>query len=320
MLVKGLDFALLEQTRARVDNQAEDDDSLETAFRSASSSNNVPKKRTREDIIRELKEKKTKGGSAITKLVSVGEAARIEELKKAGKFKPIGFKPVGPDSIKGKKDRTGQEGGTRKKKKRKVESAAQPHGVDNVATISMAEAGPSSLPQQLPAAEPMDEDFDIFADAGEYKGLDSDEDTDKDEEAIEGEDAAEVTAPIVPVQPGKWFMDDEPAAPPHRTPSPTPEDKGKSKQEAIEQEQESEKLVRLAPLASSAVPSIRDILEMDSALEIEEKRRSRKDKKKGGGGGIEDGGEGKKKNAGAKLDRDYQKLKAYSEKKKKGGS
>ena len=46
------------------------------------------------------------------------------------------------------------------------------------------------------------------------------------------------------------------------------------------EEEEDEKPARLAPLASSAMPSIRDFLAMEAEAEKEEKRRARKEKKK----------------------------------------
>ena len=57
VLVKGLDFALLEQTRARVaaEAAATEDVSLEEAYMESVAQ---PKKRTREEILRELKSKR----------------------------------------------------------------------------------------------------------------------------------------------------------------------------------------------------------------------------------------------------------------------
>ena len=323
VLVKGLDFALLEQTKARV-GPADDDDSLEDAFRSASAATYTPKKRTREDIVRELKEKRTKGVISRVEAVPVEEAAKIEKLKKEGKFKPIGFKPIGAStSSKGKE----QKDGARKKKKRKIEattaeSNSKTDNAPQASTKPSAQAGSSSAPAkpQSPEPKPVDDDFDIFADAGEYKGIDFDEE-DEEESNRRGTLGQEVEKTLAPVQPGKWFVEDEPK-PPSRSPSPFANDKGKSK--AVEPdtaptggpEPEPEGPTRLAPLASSSLPSIRDVLAIDEALEAEEKRRARKEKKKAGGGGG--GEEGKKKSAEAKLDRDYQKLKSYQEKKKGG--
>ena len=61
--------------------------------------------------------------------------------------------------------------------------------------------------------------------------------------------------------------------------------------------------MRLQPLSSSALPSIRDFLAMDEAAEAVEKRRKRKEKKKSGGGS----GAGTK-SAEDKVNRDYQRI------------
>ena len=331
VLVKGLDFALLEQTKARTAAQVDGDDSLEDAFHNASTpvttQSSIPKKRTREDIIRELKEKRTKNETNTKDVTPGEETTKIATLKQEGKVKPIGFKPIGSSS------KSKDNDGAKKKKKRRVEGTgdsdkttakklggSHPSNLtnDSTGTAKLAtEAGPSKPSKsRTPEPEPIDEDFDIFADAGEYKGIDYDEDG---EDAVHRpRDVEEET--VVPVKPGRWFDEGpEPEAPP-RPPSPATKEKGKSKAnepdkdstDEVEpgEEPEPEKPMRLAPLASSAVPSIRDMLAMDQALEAEEKRRARKEKKKKTGGGEE-------MSASAKLDRDYQKLKSYQE--RKGG-
>ncbi|EGN96819.1 hypothetical protein SERLA73DRAFT_185001, partial [Serpula lacrymans var. lacrymans S7.3] len=105
ILVKGLDIALLEQNKARTITSTEDE-SLEQAFAEASAESTVPKKRTREDLIQELKKRKQNGTDeqAVDKAVkSAEEEARLlEEAKKTGKFKPIGFKPIGAQEVKSK--------------------------------------------------------------------------------------------------------------------------------------------------------------------------------------------------------------------------
>ena len=69
-------------------------------------------------------------------------------------------------------------------------------------------------------------------------------------------------------------------------------------------EEEEERPMRLQPLASSAMPSIKDMLAMSEEAEKAEKRRLRKEKKKSGGGGG--GGGTSEKDTKAKIDRDYQ--------------
>lgn len=346
MLVKGLDFALMEQIRARdaAKSSVEDEESLENAFRAVAASHapendtNAPgtsksKKRTREDIIRELKEKRATGG---TPEVTVGEKSKgIEEAKQEGKFKPIGFKPIGSTGKKGK-DKEGV-----KKKKRKADADV---GKDSTLPLrpteqratpgqnaNISKPSASAPTSQLQQPEPIDDD-DIFADAGEYEGLKLDDgDDDSGEEGEVKGDAGprperqDEERPL-PEAPRKWFDEDDEMAVDEApvTPSKT-QDKGKQPdahevreddlKRNAEEEEESERLVRLAPLQSSALPSIRDILAADDALEAQERRKARKEKRKAGG--DEDDGEVKKKKVSAetKLNRDYKKLKAYTDKK-----
>ena len=87
-----------------------------------------------------------------------------------------------------------------------------------------------------------------------------------------------------------------------------PEEHDEPDEEEEEGEMEEERPMRLQPLASSAMPSIKDLLAMDDAMEKEDKRRARKEKKKKGGGGGASGGGGvpSEKDTKAKVDRDYQ--------------
>ncbi|KAI0358033.1 hypothetical protein OH77DRAFT_1449566 [Trametes cingulata] len=358
VLVKGLDFALLEQTRARVaaEAAATEDVSLEQAYLESAAQ---PKKRTREEILRELKSKRGAAGagddSAEAKAAKQAAADKaLEEAKKAGKFKPIGFKPVGGAAEKGekakrkKKVKAGeQEENGERKKKRKVASSsattsAQEQTTQDASGSSSAagqpksseeagqpEAGPSKPPPPAPEPEPIDEDFDIFADAGEYTGVDlgdeSDE-SDADRPARSGGEEGEVPDSGAP-PPRKWLAtsDDEressraisqPPARSTRSPSrsASPQRRAGASQKAPvvedaemeEGEEEEERPVRLQPLASSALPSIKDLLAMSEEAEKAEKRRLRKEKKKAGGGGGGGGGAPSEKDTKAKVERDYQ--------------
>ncbi|KAJ3921787.1 hypothetical protein F5877DRAFT_7661, partial [Lentinula edodes] len=88
ILVKGLDMALLQQNKAKAATATDEDESLEQAYTQSASEPIVSstKKRTREEIIRELKEQRAQRG----------ESNLVEDptLNK-NKFKPIGFKPIG---------------------------------------------------------------------------------------------------------------------------------------------------------------------------------------------------------------------------------
>lgn len=347
MLVKGLDYALLEQARSRVaaSTAAEDDATLEQAFLETSSS--VPKKRTREEIVQELKAKRAKNeGSAEPAPQLPGADVPLEEAKKAGKFRPIGFKPVGAGA--GEKARKkkakkagGKEGEDTQKKTVKREAAIAEAKADEELPIpesSPAEAGlsqPVAAPPRplLPDPEPIDDDVDIFADAGEYTGIDLGDDDDESDGEVkkrphdEDTDQSRDEDAEQPPPTGQWFATDdgdraarassskseappEPAyakaSPPHSF-GPPPE--------ALEdgEEEEDERPMRLQPLASSALPSIRDLLEMDSAAGKKDKWRAKKEKKK------EKAPSGEGKVDKDKIDRDYKRLKAYTDKKAAAG-
>lgn len=326
ILVKGLDFALLEQNKAKLASVSskQDDEALEEVFVQTSSSAPEaaanPKKRSRADLIQELKEKRKEGGG---KAAAVPEGA--VDVDKS-KFKPIGFKPIGSSSKGEKGKKKTKDEGERKKKKRKVGSADAGGGpVEQDAEFT---AAPSAAPttganyavkgpgERLrssagPEPEPVDEEFDIFAGAGEYKGLgvDSDSDSDSGEKPSRSRRSsprrsAEPDPSALPPTRRGWF-DDEPEPEATTTPAAPPgpriaKSRSRSPAHEVEEgEEEEESVARLAPLASSALPSIKDFLAMDEEAEKQEQRRARKEKKKGKGGG---GGGGDKD----KLERDYQ--------------
>lgn len=354
-------MALLEQNKARVALEStEDDDTLEQAYLEASSA--VPKKRTREDLLKELKQKRAQQGQQNTEVESEGktkrtaeeEARLLEEAKKQGKFKPIGFKPIGGSEEKEKKKKkklkTGEnaakEGGERKKK-RKVEGEETKGQKESEAGLGSTEEAPVSAPegqasvlavqsQKVPEPEdqPLGDEFDIFAGAGDYEGIDFDDEDEEDgtesklpESNIEQQGTSQGPAPTT--SPKKWISTDDdeaPAIPSEPTAKLTPlhDSKGKARSDSpnhrrdstqglggrdVEMEdgegrehEEEEKPVRLQPLESSALPSIRDFLAMDEAAEAAEKRRKRKEKKKKAGGGSGNG----TKSMEAKVNRDFQ--------------
>jgi IK cytokine len=305
ILVKGLDFALLEQNKAKaaVASGSVDDESLEQAFLEATSasvvaeapSNTIPKKRTRQDLINELKEKRGDAGTS----AEGGNEKRdigIEEAKKAGKFRPIGFKPIGnPEK---KETRKKEKIRDRQQKKRKInpEEQTKPGQSDHPLPSLPPEKSqqvkePHTLKKSDPEPEPITADFDIFADAEEYNGFEIDED---DEVGSDGgalsDHKSESESASLPTRP-KWF--DEPK---ELTPPPAPEQPLQTK-EPIREEVEDEQPMRLIPLASSAVPSIKDMLAMDQAAEKDEKRKARKEKRK----------QKQELTAEGKASRDYQK-------------
>ncbi|KAF9454313.1 hypothetical protein P691DRAFT_754796 [Macrolepiota fuliginosa MF-IS2] len=345
ILVKGLDVALFEQNKVRTAVEStEDDETLEQAYLEASST--VPKKRTREDIINELKRKRTQQGQQPeeeTKQTAKEGAKALEQAKKQGKFKPIGFKPIGGSEEKEKKgkkksktkDGAGKEGVERKKKKRKVEAGLAP-GASTAAAVEEAPAvvaealAPTSTSQpKVLEPEPLGEEFDIFADAGDYDGIDlGDEDDDDDDEdesrpKIKQRDASQ-EPPLTSLS-RKWIPVEEDGTP-TISPKPTRDLRERPRSQSpnhhkgpddrdVEMEGEEEKPMRLQPLEGSALPSIREFLAMDEAAGVADKRRKRKEKKKAGGGG---GGEAK--SLEGKVDRDFKRLQSYTNKKESSGS
>ncbi|KAG6854007.1 hypothetical protein C0991_011494 [Blastosporella zonata] len=346
ILVKGLDMSLLEQNRARAalgPDAMADDDSLEQAF---AESQAQPKKRTREELVRALKAKRAgqviddgeEGGEEKKekKAKSREEEARVlEEAKRTGKFRPIGFTPIG-ETKKKKKAKDGEvDGEKRKKKKRRVDDAGAKSTQANDKGASAADTTPKlppppPPPPQLPAQEPeveaLSEDFDIFADAGDYEGIQLDSDSEGEVEA-ESRSRPREPEPKPDLNSGSMRWIDTGSPEPELEPSKP--DLLKSVlasssaaaaasaqlEEMEEGEEDEERPMRLVPLASSALPSIKDFLAAEGAASGAGKRRKRK-----GGAGAEKGGdaseEGKKKpNAEAKAERDYKRLKNYTDKK-----
>lgn len=301
ILVKGLDVSLLEQNKARAAASTEDDDTLEQAFIEASSELTTHKKRTREDIIRELKAKRN-GESSQTFDTTVEHlqdgAHDLEKAKKAGKFKPIGFKPIGMQKDdNGTKKRSKEDSASRDKKgkKRKVDGTsgssepanAIPHPEAKrpaVAPISAAEVF-SQVDQRPPS--PLNDDMDIFAGAGDYEGFSGGDDSDDD--GLDPAHKTESENRIDDLHPSSerthsrgWFGDEHndegSIQPPAATESAVPQLPPSNHTPQVDEE-EGESL-RLKPLESSALPSIRDFLAMDAAAEKEDKRKARKEKRK----------------------------------------
>lgn len=295
VLVKGLDFALLEQNKARAAAATEDDDSLEQAFIEGAV---AARKRTRADIVQELRNKRVKADGDAPAAADVP----IDEAKKSGKFRPIGFKPIGADAAtkKKKKVKEGEKEGAKKKKKKNT--AATTAADDSTAGAgqpkphSEESAAAATATQPPPGPEPMDEDDDdIFAGAGEYTGIDlGEDDDDDDEEGEKSDDQAQEGADPGPPSRHKWVDIDEPAppqrsasplhaSPPPRTSAPPAPDAAADGEEEEGEKEKDAPPARLQPLASSSVPSIRELLALDEEVEKAEKRRARKEKKKKGG-------------------------------------
>jgi IK cytokine len=289
ILVKGLDYALFEQNKARLASTSskQDDEALEEVFAQTASTPSAPTstKRSRADIINELKEKRANEGG----LEQPKEETEAEKPAISSKFRPIGFKPIGASVEEKVKKKKRKEGGEPKKKKRKVEpstveareqagskgKAASPPSVEQVASTS-------GLTKSIPA-ETAEDDFDIFADAGEYKGVELESDDEEDKETHERPPhpgPIDTSAEDKPVPPSKGWFDDATEPVPEAQPQQTPAEQPTPVPEATV-EAEEEQSARLAPLTTSAMPSIRDFLAMDEAVEKEKKRKERKEKRKG---------------------------------------
>lgn len=290
-------MALLQQNKAKAAMATDEDDSLEQAYIQAASEPTVPKKRTREDIIRELKQRRAQGGE-----ISV---TPVQPSLDKGKFKPIGFKPIGgSEEQKDKKKKTKAKGeGERKKKKRKIEVQAEEKLKDTeTAPVPSISTDPPPLPKPDEPEPP--EDLDIFAGAGDYEGIDLGDD-EEDGEKEKREDGDEDEEGLVgSLGPGRWFAMDEQSEGPVKTTNSSLAPNESSippLEEGEASDEEPEQPTRLVPLSSSAIPSIKELLAMNEVAEASDKKHKRKAKKKGDG-------DGKKLDAEAKANRDYQRL------------
>lgn len=296
-LLLGLNFELLETVKASEDASEVDDEALEEAFKAAtvpetpSQAGNVPKKRTRDDILKALKSKREEGGGTPMEIEGSSETKSLEAAKQKGKFRPIG-QPA--PEVKAKEEK-------RKKKKRKVAAdtpnpeppqtaqpvptASPPAGLSagnlekprHEPSTETPQAGPSTLPAAI-TQEDDDGDIDIFADVGEYEGVDLGDDSEDDKPPSTRKEEKDESAASGPPKRVNWFGEVEPeppiaiSKPKSPTPPPVPEKE--------EGEEEEDKPVRLAPLASSSIHDIKSFLEVDKSLEKEEKRKARKEKNK----------------------------------------
>ncbi|TFY64638.1 hypothetical protein EVJ58_g2490 [Rhodofomes roseus] len=300
VLVKGLDFALLEQNRARLaaSSGAVDDESLEQELKAKRAKTSSGP----EDTDAGGDEKPTAAGPA------------LKEAKKAGKFRPIGFKPIGGGSEKTKKKKLkakieGQEGEPARKKKVKSDVSA---GRPPPELTPTAKAGPSTViepPAPLPKAapppepEPVDEDFDIFAGVGEYTGVDLGDD-DESEHEHSGREREEGEAEETPPPPkARWVAVDEEQ--PGNRASPSPPKAGPPEASPPANTQHT-------PVAAAVSDHEEGTCSTWMPHRVKRKRGGKKGKKKDNNAETEGGVD---KN---KIDRDYKRLKAYTDKKGTG--
>ena len=283
------------------------DEDLESAFIEASIS--VPGKKTREGLVKELKLARSSASAA-----QVAQDG-LDRAKMTGKFKPIGApdKPLEKEKTKKKKRaKDGAEEGERKKKKRKIENEPAAKAErnedenDKVTEQIVSEAIPNEdskvtrlgpTKRKAPTPPPLVDDDDIFADAGEYEGLELSEDDDDDDKDERPKTLSKLPgrhsppAGSVNDRPSRnWFG--EPLEP-DKTPAsikpssvplaPVVSLSASSSMPQSRREEHGADLIegaKLRGLTSSAVPSIKDLLAIDEAAEREEKRKAKKEKKK----------------------------------------
>jgi IK cytokine len=238
-------------------------------------------KRTRDEMIAELKASRSGAGDLG---VPGGAGDGLEKVKKDPRFKPIAKleagvsrakeKEVGWKPVEGEKKR-------RKKKRVKVDDPSVP--------VNTPLAPPAALPLPIPVPtiDLDDDEFDIFGDAGDYKGLDTDSDDDDALTAAKSKTPTSAPAPSTTTLPAKRsYFDDEdeesislstaPSAVTNLAATSARASKNTAGGSDGEQEQDDGgegRPMRLQPLSGSAIPSVRDLLDLDAAQEKEEKRK-----------------------------------------------
>jgi IK cytokine len=279
----GLDFALLEQQKAKLyeSQDADDEIALEQVFQELS----APKKNTREELVASLKKARSEGVVPIDK--------PLEIAKQQGKFKPIGA-PADTKPKKRKAKGDEKDGEKKKKKKQKLEGAAEVQEGGSNPQAKEETLPSSSKPQARPRtpSPEIDPDANIFGDAEEYRGLPSESEEEEGQEPrVKAQASTSTRVPPPPADsiPRKdWFGEKPELEVPtsaiskrHTKRPTTPEDQhmASGPEAGQEEEEQPRHVARLQALASSSVPSVRDILAMDEAAEREEKRKEKKEKR-----------------------------------------
>lgn len=288
--MKGLDFALLEQNKARAAaSNIEDDDSLEKAFLEGTADTPiVPIKRTREELVRELKEKRSNNGSSLNDASLFRKSAEdevkiLEETKKTGKFKPIGSKCSATSDEVAKKSKILSKEGSRRKKKRKIENTVTDKQLTAEGKI-VGRTPPPPLQSPIPDLEKNEpesptDDFNIFEDVDDYEGADLGDD-DEDETSGDFATRQDMNAEMTPlVGPRQWIESNESelASEPSKSDALAAMQRlSPVIQDVVQNNQPS----RLQPLESSALPSIKDYLAMDEAISSSGRWKNKKKQKK----------------------------------------
>ncbi|KAH7070898.1 hypothetical protein BKA62DRAFT_734615 [Auriculariales sp. MPI-PUGE-AT-0066] len=339
--VKGLDLEAIERARARV-TEEDVDDLLEQTYKSKPDASSGPstnvdpllgasKKRTREEIVAALKNKRMKTDNSTEQETLAKPDAKPVVL--SSKFKPIGAPKA--------KAKTAAE--VKLKKKTNVAPVPEIQASTSIQTTVPAPSTSRTAPTPTASAlaEPEDDvdpDADLFAEAGDYDAF-GDEDEDEDEGASGPSNPRRLSPPADVPAPAKWFKmdeDHEPAAvsrPPEasghkkslatrsRSVSPTADLPSSSRLVPAEEPPEPQQLQRLEGLSSSW--SVQDVLSHNTYLEKEDKRLARKARNNRGGEEGKAALEREKERArdkqgkGGRAHQDWQKLQAYERKKGK---
>lgn len=281
VLVKGLDMALLERMKyqqASVSDKTleEVEDELDLALLEKASGKAAKGKgkRTRDEMIAEMKA--GRGGAAAGE-----EEGKGEGKGKEGKFKPVkrdGWKAVGaapPPPAEGEKKLR-----KKKKKVKQDDSTAAPPPPPPAAEVK-----PQPLPLLQPTVDLEDDEFDIFGGAGDYKGLDTD--SDSDNEGKIKEEAPPPPAAAAGAAKRSYFDDEEEDESITTGPSAVTNlastaaaidgsaasgDKRRREVGSDGEEEDDGPTMKLQPLSGSRL-SARELLELDDAAAKEEKRK-----------------------------------------------
>ncbi|KAF9518968.1 hypothetical protein BS47DRAFT_1358594 [Hydnum rufescens UP504] len=269
ILVKRLDFALLQANKARAGSFQEEgvDTAVKEAFVEAASSSTaekledvaspsaiIPRGRTREEAIEELKRIRAKrhGGSLPTESNSASDIEALEQAKKKRQFLPSADTAALEENVQ-----------TSNPTSRRAES---PPPTSTVTIVTVPPVPPTLLSATIPQDA---SDTDIFAGAGDYEGLDlGGGDEDADDPPVGRTLSEDVHVGLV--RP-RWFGEDGDEALPN---SPGPSRPQAAKQADGAEDRLVPSNCSFAPLATSAPPSIKD-LEFDKAAEVHEKKKAR---------------------------------------------
>lgn len=270
VLLKGLDFQLLERMKQR-QNEVSDQtiQDLEDELDKTIAGTEPPKKRSRDELLMQLKA----GKQAPAEEAPQGSVDGFEKARNEGKFKAFGAKAVKEKekrvkSVKGKEKEVLVDGKVRRKKKKVVPAVVE---------AAVVVPPPPSAPLPILAVLDDDEDDDIFGGAIEYKGMDSDSD----------DDAVPPPPPLpLPLDtaaaPKRKYFDDDDDAPATKSGPPssvanlaaTAALAAAKKNGDGEDEEQEQKPMRLQPLSGSNMPSVRALLDLDTAEMKEEQRKA----------------------------------------------